>query len=112
MPLSYVDVYMDNFLNIAQGNCRRLCMVRHILMHTIDEAFQPPSASEAALYKEPISVKKMLQGNASWETTKVVLGWLIDTVRQTIQLPSHHLECLHVIFADLRHARHVSLSKW
>jgi len=111
LPLSYIDVYMDDFPNIAQGNHHRLCMVRHILMHTIDEAFQLPSASEATLYKEPISVKKMLQGDASWETTKVVLGWLIDTIRQTIQLPSHHLERLCVIFADLRHARRVSLSK-
>jgi len=89
LPLSYINVYMDDFLNIAQGNRHRLCMVWCILMHTIEEAFHPPSATETALYKQPISVKKMKQGDTSGETTKAVLWWLIDTIHQTIQLPSH-----------------------
>jgi hypothetical protein len=32
--------------------------------------------------------KKLLKGDGCWTTRKVVLGWLLDTVRQTIELPS------------------------
>ena len=40
---------------------------------------------------EPISVKKLLKGDGTWETTKVVLGWLINTVAGTIKLPPHRV---------------------
>ena len=58
-------------------------------MHAVEEVFCPPSPPEKPFQKELLSVKKMKQGDASWEMLKVVLGWLIDTVHQMICLPSH-----------------------
>jgi hypothetical protein len=41
--------------------------------------------------QEPASIKKMLKGDATWATRKIVLGWLLDTVAMTVQLHSHRL---------------------
>jgi hypothetical protein len=46
----------------------------------------------------------MLKGDAWWSTLKIVLGWLIDTVRGTIDLHPHRLERIHALF-DLFHGR-------
>lgn len=111
-PLSYNDVYMDDFISLVQGSRRRRRMVRRILMHAVEEVFCTPSPTEGPQHQHPLSVKKMTQGDASWETLKVVLGWLIDSVRQTIELPPHRVLRLQEIFDELRHARRVSHRRW
>ena len=111
-PLAYVDVYVDDFCNLVQGNRRRRRMVRRILLHAIDSVFRPLAPSDGPSHKEPISVKKLRQGDGSWNTAKLILGWVIDSVRQTITLPPHRLERLQSIFNDLRHQRRVSVRHW
>ena len=81
-------------------------------MHAIDEVLQPLDPALAHIHKEPTSTKKLLQGDGHWDTTKVLLGWLIDTVRQTIQLPQHRYERLCQIFSELRGTSRVSLKNW
>jgi len=51
--------------------------------------------------QEPASIKKLLKGDGTWTTRKVVLGWLIDTTRMTIQLPQHRIDCLHKILNSI-----------
>jgi hypothetical protein len=80
-----------------------------ILMHAVDKVFSTPLLSEGPQHKEPLSVKKMLQGDASWETIKMVLGWLVDTVHQTIELPLHQVVCLQTIFDELCDTHHESI---
>jgi hypothetical protein len=63
-PLSYIDIYVDDFCGLVQGNKRRRTIVKRILMNTIDEVLRPPDPSRPA-EKEPISVKKLRQGDAS-----------------------------------------------
>ena len=110
--LSYIDVYMDDYIALAQGNRRRRRMIRRILMHAVEEVFSVPGPTEGPQHKDPLSVKKMKQGDASWETIKIVLGWLVDTVKQTIQLPPHRVTRLQAIFDELRDARRVSIRRW
>jgi hypothetical protein len=57
-------------------------------------------------------VKKMLKGDACWSTLKTVLGWLIDTLRGTIELPPHRLERVRELFDSFRGRRRVALKKW
>jgi hypothetical protein len=84
--LAYTDVYVDDFCNLVQGNARRRRVARRILFHAIDEVLRPLDASHA-FHQEPISVKKLLKGDGCWGTTKILLGWLIDTVTQTLDFP-------------------------
>ena len=64
-PLQYVDVYMDNFIAVAQGHPNLLKRVRTILFETIDQVLRPLHPSDAPIHrKEPISIKKLNKGDA------------------------------------------------
>jgi hypothetical protein len=98
-PLAIHDVYVDDFISLAQGNHKRLRTVRRLLLHTLDQVFRPLDATDSPFRQEPVSVKKLGKGDAAWTTRKVVLGWIIDTVQMTIELPPHRLERLHELLA-------------
>ena len=63
-------------------------MTRH-LFHTIDKLFRSNNKDDIAR-EEPISLKKIYKGDATWSTQKFVLGWAIDTVKQVLTLPADH----------------------
>lgn len=111
-PVSYMDVYVDDFLSLCQGNKRRRRMVTRTILHTIDDVFAPLDLSRTTVHQEPASIKKLLKGDAAWTVAKVMLGWLIDTVAKTIQLPPHRYERLHELFQQLQGQRRVSVRRW
>jgi hypothetical protein len=110
-PLAQTDIYVDDFCSLSQGHKHRRQCLKRILMHTIDEILRPWDPSETA-HQEPMSIKKMLKGDASWQTRKLLLGWLIDTMDKTILLPAHRLERLRLIFDELRGRKRVALKQW
>ena len=93
----YVDVFVDDFLVLAQGSPDHLEQVRSTLMHAVDLVFRPLDEKDSPTRSEPISVKKLKKGDCTWDTCKVVLGWLLDTIAQTIQLPLHRVHRLSEI---------------
>jgi hypothetical protein len=110
-PVASVDVYVDDFLALAQGTAPELRTVRRHLLHAIDAVFAPLAAADK-FGNEPISVKKLRTGDASWHTQKIVLGWVIDTIRQTIALPPHRADRLLALFHELRDRKRVSVKRW
>jgi hypothetical protein len=89
-PLAYVDIYMDDFVAIAQGSPSTLSAVRSTVFHAIDEVFRPLQPSDqSSTRKHPISLKKLHLGDGKWQTRRTILGWVIDTDRETIELPPH-----------------------
>jgi hypothetical protein len=112
-PLAKFDIYVDDFLGIAQGRSKRLRQLRRVLFHTLDEVLRPKDQDDPEFRQEPISVKKLQKGDACWSTTKQMLGWLIDTVQATVTLPPHRIERLHTIIHSISPSqRRVSLQKW
>jgi hypothetical protein len=109
--VAVVDLYMDDFVGLGQGTPRQLRTIRRHLLHSIDAVFAP-LAPDDHFGNEPISVKKLKQGDASWQTIKVVLGWVIDTVNQTLSLPPHRAARLLHLFAELQGKTRVSVRKW
>ena len=55
-PVGSVDVFVDDFLGLAQGSADRRRHITRTLLHTIDEVLQPADPSRPA-QKEPASVK-------------------------------------------------------
>ena len=100
-PLQYWDVYVDDFLALAQGSKPRLRAIKRGLLHSLDRVFRPLLPDDLPARQEPASVKKMRKGDATWSTRKVMLGWIIDTVQQTIELPEHRVDRLHEILASI-----------
>jgi nucleoside-diphosphate-sugar epimerase len=79
-PVSHFLPNVDNFCNLIQGNARQRRVARLILFHAINEIIGPMDPTHE-YHEEPISVKKLLKGDGCWGTTKMLLGWIIDTVR-------------------------------
>jgi hypothetical protein len=111
--LGIVDIFVDDFVAAAQGSARRRNHIRRILLNAIDDVLRPLDSADSASRREPISVKKLRQGDASWSTVKTVLGWIIDTVAMTLTLPSHRIERLAELLASIPPAqKRLSLDKW
>jgi hypothetical protein len=113
-PLGQFDIYVDDFLGMAQGNTRSLRRLRRTLFTMLDEVLRPKKdAADGEARQEPISVKKLRKGNARWSTTKQMLGWIINTVQSTITLPPHRVERLFTILDSITpDQRRVSIQKW
>ena len=108
--LAYVDVYVDDFCKLAQGqrNCDR---TRRVTYHTIDSVFRPNDTSDIKR-RQPISTKKLLKGDDSWESQKVILGWLIDSLANSLALPAHRQEKLLSLLTNLLHRNRTSVADW
>ena len=108
--LAYVDVYVDDFVKLAQGWLNALRVRRHTF-HNIDKVFRPNDAGDKNR-KQPISESKLGKGDDNWSTQKVILGWLIDTVAMTISLPPHRQERLLTLLGTLTKRKRASVQEW
>ena len=111
-PLSYVDVYMDDFLGLAQGHPGLRERVRSTIFQSIDDVLRPNCPTDTKHRSEPISLSKLAKGDAKWATRKVLLGWIVDTVAETIELPEHRRLRLLEILDGLRERRRISTKDW
>ena len=112
VPVSYVDVFMDDFLALAQGQQNRQ-RVRQLLFHAVDTVFRPNDFHDQISRREPVSLKKLRQGDCSWSTIKTVLGWIINTAAMTLQLPPHRQDRLGQILASIPPSqKRTSVKKW
>ena len=79
-------------------------------MHTIDDVLEPqpnhPTQKEAA------TVKNMKKGEAAWVTRKTALGWVVDSLSKTLEMPPHHTERLQKIFDDLLDWKRAGQKQW
>jgi len=125
-PLAYANIFVDDFVGAAQAshlhnqatecqdpdlnNCQR---VRRALLHSIDNVFQTLMPNDKPTQQEPVSLKKLQEGDCSFGTLKLILGWIIDTINMTIQLPPHRVDQLAEILASIPPTqRRTSVKKW
>jgi len=112
-PLAAVDVFMDDFIGVAQGSPAQLTKTRRHLLHTIDSVFRPLSATDSPFRTEPISVTKLLKGDAAWAPCKKILGWIIDSHSMTITLPPRRLQRLADLLESIQPTRkRLSTTAW
>ena len=74
--IGYFDVFVDDLLGLVQGKHNR-SGVRSTLLRAIDEVFRLNDFYDDLLRQEPVFLKKLRQGDCSWNTIKVVLGWVL-----------------------------------
>jgi hypothetical protein len=96
-----VDLFVDDFIGLGQGSKAELSNMRRTLLHSLDEVLRPLDDLDDPFRKEPASVKKLKQGDAAWGTRKLVLGWVLDTVLMTLELPHHRKERLKSILDEI-----------
>jgi hypothetical protein len=65
-PLAFADVYVDDFLLVAQTKRQQTRLLR-LTLEAIDHVLRPLAASDPSYRKEPTSVKKLHQGGCPLE---------------------------------------------
>ena len=112
-PLAAVDVFVDDLIALAQGPLAQRRAVRSIVFQTLDSILRPLDKADNKARREVLSQKKLEKGDCSWETTKLILGWMINTIDLTITLPPHRAERLREILNSIpRHQKRTSVQKW
>lgn len=111
-PIHYWDIYVDDFLGCVQGNQWRRRAVKRSLLHSLDRIFRPPEPGDTPFRQEPTSLRKMGKGDATWATSKNILGWVVNTVDKTISLPEHRITRLHAILDIPTTQRFVPAKQW
>lgn len=83
-PLRYlVDVYVDDFIGLVIPTTKQhLDHVASGIMCAIHDVF-PPDEDPS---EDPISLKKLLQGEGSWDVVKDILGFVFDGNNKTVWL--------------------------
>jgi hypothetical protein len=74
---------------------------------------RPRDETDRPSRKDPVSIKKLKQGDACWSTRKTILGWDLDTVAGTLSLPTHRIERLYALLDAYPPTRkRVPLTEW
>ena len=110
---AYVDVFVDDFIALCQGSNAQERQVRRTLLHAVDTIFRPLSPTDSPYRREPVSLKKLREGDCTWSTQKLILGWIIDTTAKTIHLPPHRIERLNDILSSIPPSqKRISEKRW
>ena len=112
-PLKYADVYVDDEILVAQGSAPDLNRFRRQALHINDRIFRPNDLHDnPTIRREPISMKKLAKGDACWSTRKLILGWLLDTIAGTIELPPHRKDRLLALLTSTLARKRVTTKDW
>jgi hypothetical protein len=98
---------------VAQGGAKQRRRIQRILFDTLDRVFRPLEPGDHRHRSELASVKKLLKGNGAWATRKHILGWLLDTVESTLELPPHHRARLQELLDEIPLTqKRISVARW
>jgi hypothetical protein len=113
VPVKSWDVDVDDFVGMVQGNYKHRQHMKRSLLSSLDEVLRRVDGQDNVHRQEPASVKKMLKGDATWATRKVVLGWMLSTCAMTIQLPPHRVTRLFELLDSFTpKQRRTTVNKW
>ena len=80
------EVFVDDFIGATNNaDPSHLQHFSRAMLLGIHSVFPPPHIT-GHQGEDPISQKKLNQGEGLWETTKEILGWIVDGARYTIKL--------------------------
>ena len=112
-PLRAFDVFVDDFIGLAQGTPPQLRDTRRILFQAIDKVLRPLDSHDPPSRQDAVSLKKLRQGDGAWATVKTVLGWVIDTQALTISLTTRRRDRLRALLDSIPPTQHrLARKKW
>jgi hypothetical protein len=106
-PLDLVDVYIDDFMLMAQPPVHHNTMdrvLRHLCTVFCDTTGSPR--------KSFVSASKVAKGDATFSTKKRILGWDIDTAAMHLTLPTHRQHRLRDLLYGFSTRHYASRKKW
>ena len=107
--VNLTEVFVDDFIgatnNIHPDHLRHFSRAMLYGVHSIF----PPPAITGHQGEDPISQKKLDQGEGTWSFAKEILGWLVDGANFTIQLMPDKCQKLEKLIRDVIKCRQVPL---
>ncbi len=107
--INLTEVFVDDFVgatnNISLTHLRHFSRAMLLGVHSV---FPPPSVT-GHNGEDPISQKKLLQGEGTWSHMKEILGWLVDGLNFTIQLPPDKCKKIAQLITEMRKSKSVPL---
>ena len=93
-----LEVFVDDFVAVTNNASREyLTHFSRAMLKGIHAIFPPPAIT-GHCGEDPISQKKLNEGEGTWDSHKEILGWLIDGANFTLQLPPQKCEnIVHLI---------------
>ena len=87
-----LEVYVDDFIAAAQARSpEELTHIARALLHAIHDVFPEGLLSPD---DQPVSIKKVLKGEARWSVIKEILGWIFNGETKSIRLPEEKVKQL------------------
>ncbi len=88
-PTKLLQVYVDDFCYAAtqSKDGMHILTIRWAAIHEIQAVFPPPAVTNNKDGKDPISWKKLLQGNGHFQSKKDMIGFSFDGVKRTVHPP-------------------------
>jgi hypothetical protein len=114
MPSQATYVYVDDFILAAveDSSGTRLANIARAALHGIHSIFPSPTVTGHANGKDPISQKKLDKGDARWDPSKVILGFLVNGKHRTVCLPADKAQRIGTEIAKALKKSKVSLAKF
>jgi len=110
-PVQFTDVYMDDFIALAQPPLLQNTL--HHTLHGILQVFRDqPLPTDPAARRHIISQSKIERGDATWGTEKVILGWLLNSAAGTLRLQPHKAARLQTLTQEFSTKNRTSRKKW
>ena len=107
-----LEVFVDDFIGATNTkSTQRLLHISRAMLHGIHSIFPPPSLTSHE-GGDPISEKKLNQGDGTWATTKEILGWIINGEDNTIQLPTKKSQEICTLIKQMITQKRSSLNKY
>jgi hypothetical protein len=96
-PTQVIEVYVDDFISGTNKiDTPHLLKLSRAILHGIHSIFPPPDISNHC-GGDPISEKKMANGDGTWAFQKEILGWILDGQAFTVYLPPNKSKKIQVL---------------
>ena len=108
---THVHVYVDDFIGLTNLITHdHLKQVSRAMLHGVHSMFPPPNIS-GHNGEDPVSIKKLTDGEGTWEHVKEILGWIFDGIKYTVQLPKNKNKKLQNLLSNTEQKSKVSLKE-
>lgn len=104
------EIFVDDYIALVQSQDPEV--LRHhsrAMLHAIHQIF--PKAQPGNEANDPVSQKKLLEGEGVWAVRKEILGWIFDGLQRTIELPATKVAKIQTTIRSILRAKHCTLSE-
>lgn len=103
---------MDDFILMSQCQSKQdMILISRKVLHAIHTVFPPPNIT-GHNGDDPISVKKLIEGEGLWEYRKTILGWIFDGIARSIELPEKKVKEILQELKTIGRKRNIPLERY